>query len=295
MEWVNPHGWVLHRRRQPDGTVVNWAIEAGAPNGLLRRGLRKTDFPLASSSSSPAFKPRTAGRRRMAGASSCLTGATSSSARPAPARRKTAPTARSASHDASPRVLCSAPRRCSRRSSRSVPASNSAGQAIAVAGARRTASPICPGIWQAMNTASWDIQDHHARTGVPAGLGVVDRRRDSLPAVGGWQEKRELRASRHGRPGAKCYLPGVPRLTYMPFPFQIVQTPGQLTLLYEYVRAIAHDLHERHGPSRRGRSTGGWATRAAAGRATRWSSTSCTSTTRPGSTTPATSTATRST
>jgi len=45
MEWVNPHGWVHIDVRQPDGTVVNWAIEAGAPNGLLRRGLRKTDFP----------------------------------------------------------------------------------------------------------------------------------------------------------------------------------------------------------------------------------------------------------
>jgi hypothetical protein len=31
--------------------------------------------------------------------------------------------------------------------------------------------------------------------------------------------------------------PGVPRLTYMPYPFQIVQSPGRLTLLYEYVRA----------------------------------------------------------
>ena len=45
MEWVNPHGWVHIDVRQPDGTIVSWAIEAGAPNGLLRRGLRKTDFP----------------------------------------------------------------------------------------------------------------------------------------------------------------------------------------------------------------------------------------------------------
>jgi hypothetical protein len=45
MEWVNPHGWLHMDVKGQDGKVVNWAIEAGAPNALLRRGLRKTDFP----------------------------------------------------------------------------------------------------------------------------------------------------------------------------------------------------------------------------------------------------------
>ena len=45
MEWVNPHGWIYVDVKGADGKVVNWAIEAGAPNALLRRGLRKTDFP----------------------------------------------------------------------------------------------------------------------------------------------------------------------------------------------------------------------------------------------------------
>jgi hypothetical protein len=44
-EWVNPHGWLYIDVKEPDGKVVNWAIEAGAPNALLKRGLRKTDFP----------------------------------------------------------------------------------------------------------------------------------------------------------------------------------------------------------------------------------------------------------
>jgi hypothetical protein len=48
MEWLNPHGWLHIDVAGPDGKVVNWAIEAGAPNTLLRRGLRKTDFPLGS-------------------------------------------------------------------------------------------------------------------------------------------------------------------------------------------------------------------------------------------------------
>ena len=45
MEWVNPHGWIYVDVKEPDGTVVNWAIEAGAPNALLKRGLGEHDFP----------------------------------------------------------------------------------------------------------------------------------------------------------------------------------------------------------------------------------------------------------
>jgi len=48
MEWLNPHGWLHIDVTGPDGKVVNWAIEAGAPNALVRRGLRKTDFPIGS-------------------------------------------------------------------------------------------------------------------------------------------------------------------------------------------------------------------------------------------------------
>jgi hypothetical protein len=72
---------------------------------------------------------------------------------------------------------------------------------------------------------------------MPAGLSVV---------VGGaipyqpWAavKKRENFENRlNADPEAKCYLPGVPRITYMPYPFQIVQTPAQLAFLYEYVHA----------------------------------------------------------
>ena len=48
MEWLNPHGWLHIDVTQPDGKVVSWAIESGAPNALLRRGLRQTDFPMGS-------------------------------------------------------------------------------------------------------------------------------------------------------------------------------------------------------------------------------------------------------
>ena len=44
-EWSNPHGWIYVNVPGKDGAVVNWAIEFGSPNALLRRGLRKADFP----------------------------------------------------------------------------------------------------------------------------------------------------------------------------------------------------------------------------------------------------------
>ncbi len=45
LEWVNPHGWIHIDVEGPDGTVVKWAVEMGNPTALLRRGLRKSDFP----------------------------------------------------------------------------------------------------------------------------------------------------------------------------------------------------------------------------------------------------------
>ena len=46
MAWVNPHGWIYMDVKTPDGKIENWAIEAGGPTALLRRGLRATDFPV---------------------------------------------------------------------------------------------------------------------------------------------------------------------------------------------------------------------------------------------------------
>jgi len=48
MDWVNPHGWLYIDVENADGTVTNWAIEAGGATQLLRRGLRKTDFPVGT-------------------------------------------------------------------------------------------------------------------------------------------------------------------------------------------------------------------------------------------------------
>jgi hypothetical protein len=48
MDWVNPHGRLYIDVAQPDGKVVNWEIEAGSPNSLIRKGLRQSDFPIGS-------------------------------------------------------------------------------------------------------------------------------------------------------------------------------------------------------------------------------------------------------
>jgi hypothetical protein len=48
MEWVNPHTWMHIDVKKPDGTVENWAIEAGTPNALLRRGLTKAILPIGT-------------------------------------------------------------------------------------------------------------------------------------------------------------------------------------------------------------------------------------------------------
>ena len=48
MEWINPHGWIYVDVKEVDGTVVSWAVETGGPTALLRRGVRKTDFPIGA-------------------------------------------------------------------------------------------------------------------------------------------------------------------------------------------------------------------------------------------------------
>ena len=98
--------------------------------------------------------------------------------------------------------------------------------------------PDLNGIWQTLNSASWDIRPHNASDGVPAGLGVV---------VGGeipyqdWaaEQQQENYANRlRDDPVRKCYLAGVPRITYMPFPFRILQTPDHVVITYEYQHTV---------------------------------------------------------
>src|SRR5579862_5729428 len=154
----------------------------------------------------------------------------------------------------------------------------------------RDGKPDLSGIWQALNTAEWDVQPHQAREGVPAGLGVVEG--DDIPyqpwAAAKKQENFERRATADAE--TKCYLPGVPRLMYMPYPYQIVQTPDQVTMLFEYVHAIRY-IYTNGTPHPSGHLDWWLGIPGDAGKTIRWSWTPSTSTIRRGSTERETSTA----
>jgi hypothetical protein len=95
--------------------------------------------------------------------------------------------------------------------------------------------PDLQGIWQVVNAAASNLEDHSPSLGTPGGVGVVEGGRIPYlaPALAKRKENFEKRAT--ADPEANCYLPGVPRITYTPFPFQILQFPDQVTIVYEYL------------------------------------------------------------
>ena len=98
--------------------------------------------------------------------------------------------------------------------------------------------PDFQGIWQVLNTAVWDIQDHPATLGVPAGQGVVIDGEIPYQAWAAEQREENFKNRLTDDPETSCKMVGVPRITYMPYPFQIFQTPDQIVFLYEYVHSI---------------------------------------------------------
>jgi hypothetical protein len=115
------------------------------------------------------------------------------------------------------------------------PASTAEGQALPRTPEGR---PDFSGFWQVLNTAAFDIQDHSARLGVPAGQGVVEGNEIPYQAWAAAKKAENFAARGSADPATKCYLPGVPRATYIPFPFQIVQEPAHVAILYEYVHGL---------------------------------------------------------
>ena len=121
--------------------------------------------------------------------------------------------------------------------------------------------PDLNGIWQAMVTANWDLEDHEAQPGPhpelsgaygagPAGQSIVEggeipykpealaRRKANVENRLTVDVSEDKTWHARGDPEMKCYLPGVPRATYMPFPFQIVQgTNPYILIAYEFTSA----------------------------------------------------------
>jgi len=133
-------------------------------------------------------------------------------------------------------------------------------------------TPDLAGIWQAINTANWDIQAHVARQGpvsalgaafsVPPGLGVVDG--DDIPYLPDAVAKKQANggAWMTRDPEVKCFMPGIPRATYMPYPFQIVQSADTILMTYEFAsasRIVRMNSQEKSpAPAWMGWSIGRW-------------------------------------
>lgn len=99
--------------------------------------------------------------------------------------------------------------------------------------------PDFNGIWEALNSASWDIQDHGGQLGIPPGVGVVEG--NEIPYQPWALEKKKKNFANRKTADlteAKCYMPGIPRATYMPYPFQISQSPKAIAFSYEFGHAL---------------------------------------------------------
>ena len=147
--------------------------------------------------------------------------------------------------------------------------------------------PDLNGIWQAMNEANWDVERHMARAGVqlregpmgpvpaipvlrmgatasvPPGIGVV-KGGGRIPYTEAALKIRQENAADWANrdPEVKCYLPGIPRATYMPQPFQIFQNKQDIFIAYQYAGANRDVLMKDPGPapvdSWMGQSYGKW-------------------------------------
>ena len=133
--------------------------------------------------------------------------------------------------------------------------------------------PDLNGVWQALNEAHYDLEIHMARPSmalrdgpagpipaqetlklgavgaVPPGLGVVEG--GKIPykpaALSIKQENQRHWLARD--PEIKCYLPGVPRATYMPYPFQIFQGDDSVFIAYQYAGAVRDIFTKDPGPA----------------------------------------------
>ena len=141
-------------------------------------------------------------------------------------------------------------------------------------GDRIAGRPNLNGIYQAINTANWNLEDHSASAtafwqlgamfAIPAGQSVIVDNNGTIPYnPAGLKKRAENQAGwPKSDPEAKCYMPGLPRATYMPYPFQIVQGQKDILFVYEYASSnrIVHMSNHTEAPvdSWMGWSNGKW-------------------------------------
>jgi hypothetical protein len=108
--------------------------------------------------------------------------------------------------------------------------------------------PDLNGLWQTNTPANWNLEAHSAEdlpdfpglgaiAAIPAGISYVDG--GSIPYLPEALAQRDANRAAwpSSDPEAKCYMPGLPRATYMPYPFQIVQGNRDILFAYEFATA----------------------------------------------------------
>jgi hypothetical protein len=148
------------------------------------------------------------------------------------------------------------------------------GRASAARPDRIAGHPNLNGIWQAINTANWNLEGHAAAPtafpqlgalfSIPAGQSVIVDNNGTIPYTPEGLKKRQENQAGWPKsdPEAKCYMAGLPRATYMPYPFQIVQGETDILFVYEYAGAnrAVHMVNHTESPidSWMGWSNGRW-------------------------------------
>ena len=133
--------------------------------------------------------------------------------------------------------------------------------------------PDMNGIWQSMSSANWNIEDHPSGPGhpdlgaigaIPPGQGIVVGGEIPYQAAARQQRDENFANRMSADPEAKCFMPGVPRANYMPYPFQIIQGDRKILMIYGFAeanRTIHMDQENPEPPpidSWMGRSHGRW-------------------------------------
>ncbi len=124
--------------------------------------------------------------------------------------------------------------------------------------------PDLQGIWQVKSRAAHDLEDHVARDGMPAGWGVVEGGRIPYQPWAAAARQENFANRMAADPLRRCYLPGVPRVMYLEWPFQIFQTRDSVAITFEWQQV--YRLIYTHGepplhpgiPSWMGSSRGRW-------------------------------------
>src|SRR5690606_35582535 len=106
--------------------------------------------------------------------------------------------------------------------------------------------PDFSGVWQSLTTANWNVEAHAASAGppeygallaTPPGRGIVEGGEiPYLPAAAA-QRLRNYENRFKEDPEVKCYMPGVPRANYMPYPFQIFHSDRHMLIAYQFAGA----------------------------------------------------------